>query len=627
MKIGVKVFVAALVLGGGVWGTAVAEQTGETEEKVTMGEVVVTASRQEEPTAKVPARVTVIDAEEIERSNAQNVPELLAEAGAFVTDTGGYKRSYKVDLRGFGETSPANTLVLVDGRRINQADLSGTDWTLIPLDRIDRIEVVPGPRGSVLYGDNATGGVINIITKKEGAGLEGRGSLQLGSYSTVKGTAGISGASGLVSYDLSAGYLDSEGYRRNGDTRAKDAGASVRLDPTEFLSMNFSGGYHEDKTGLPGSLLKSDLDSGVYTPRDTTSPDSYAETEDYYGKMGVELFFLTDDSFRIDGSYRSRSFDTYYPPTFEGTSDLDTFTVSPSFVFQERFGSVSNRIVMGVDFVKAEEEVKDSSGQKSELEKENIGYYIHDDLGVTENLTLSGGYRRDKAEFDLSISDIFGLPIGDEAETKLDEEAYSIGISYAVGRAKAYVTYGQSYRYPLLDEYFNYNTFSFDEDLKAQTSTSWEAGVKFDLTGSLSVNANLFSIETSDELFYNPVTWENINLDGDTERNGFEFGAAFRQGGVVGQCHLYLYPCNNRRRHLRRRHGTRCSQTPGQRQCGLRIRYGYLRRIERDLCRRALPDQRLRQCRKQTGRVRAVQCQDQIRSGRDHALHGHQQHV
>ena len=63
-------------------------------------------------------------------------------------------KSASVDIRGFGETAPLNTLVLVDGRRVNEIDLSGVDWTQIPLDQIERIEIVRGA-GSVLYGDNA----------------------------------------------------------------------------------------------------------------------------------------------------------------------------------------------------------------------------------------------------------------------------------------------------------------------------------------------------------------------------------------------------------------------------------------------------------------------------------------
>ena len=139
----------------------------DTREPAIMQEVVVTASRHSEASSRVPANVTVIGPAEIKKSTAQNIPELLrAQEGVQVTDITGNHRSYSVDLRGFGDTAPQNTLVLVDGRRVTQSDLSGTDWTLIPLDRVERIEVVRGGSSSIFYGDNASGGVINIITKK-----------------------------------------------------------------------------------------------------------------------------------------------------------------------------------------------------------------------------------------------------------------------------------------------------------------------------------------------------------------------------------------------------------------------------------------------------------------------------
>ena len=130
-------------------------------------EIVVTATRYPQQLDSIPANVSVISAADIEASVARNIPDLLrAEAGLHVNDITGNGQTYTVDIRGFGETAGLNTLVLVDGRRITSADLSGTDWTVIPLDRVDRIEIIRGSRSSVIYGDNASGGVINIITRE-----------------------------------------------------------------------------------------------------------------------------------------------------------------------------------------------------------------------------------------------------------------------------------------------------------------------------------------------------------------------------------------------------------------------------------------------------------------------------
>ena len=219
---------------------------------VIMEEVVVTASRQPEETVKVPAFISVVTAEDIEQSTARNMAEVLrTQAGIHVSDISGNQRNYNVDLRGFGESSKQNVLLLVDGRRVNLDDLSGADWNLIPLDRIARIEIIRGSRGTVLYGDNATAGVINIITK-EGARLEGAVGAAYGSYDTFRGHAGVSGVSDILAYDLSASYLHSDGYRDNSDTLSKDFGANLRIDPNDRLKLHLSAGYHNDDTTKSG---------------------------------------------------------------------------------------------------------------------------------------------------------------------------------------------------------------------------------------------------------------------------------------------------------------------------------------------------------------------------------------
>ena len=111
-------------------------------------EVTISASRSERNVLDVPGNVTVIDRETIERSGAQNVPELLRrEAGLTVTNTTTNPAGYVVEARGFqnGGGNGCHTLVLIDGRRANEPDLGCPDWSLVPLDQIERIEVVRGP--------------------------------------------------------------------------------------------------------------------------------------------------------------------------------------------------------------------------------------------------------------------------------------------------------------------------------------------------------------------------------------------------------------------------------------------------------------------------------------------------
>ncbi|MBN2062841.1 MAG: TonB-dependent receptor, partial [Deltaproteobacteria bacterium] len=135
------------------------------ERAVTMEEVVVTGTRFEREIDKIPAHVSVITADEIKSSGAQTVPDALRKLGGIsIRDLNGNGNNQMVDIGGFGETADRHVAVVINGRRVNPIDQSGIRWSLIPMDNIERIEVLYGS-GAVLYGDNAIGAVINIITK------------------------------------------------------------------------------------------------------------------------------------------------------------------------------------------------------------------------------------------------------------------------------------------------------------------------------------------------------------------------------------------------------------------------------------------------------------------------------
>jgi len=519
------------VLAGGMFAEVRAERAIDNDRKAIMGEVVVTASREKEAAVRVPANVTVISAEEIENSTALNVPEVLRTvAGIHVIDVSGNQRNYNVDLRGFGESSPQNALLLVDGRRVNLPDLSGPDWNLIPLDRIERIEVIRGSRGSVLYGDNATAGVINIITK-EGRALEGSATAAYGSYDTIKTAASISGAHGIIGYDVTASYLDSHGYRDNSDTDIKDLGANLWLDPSDRLRLHMSAGYHYDDTRNPGALLQSELNAGI-SRKDTTHPLDFDKIEDYYVKAGAELSILSNDAFRLEASWRNRdksSFGTFAQGLFfDADTQTDMLAISPQLIFKEDFGGVSNRVVLGFDYTQAEQDY-DSIGTfgpiKATLEKYNRAYFVHDELGIGNHLTLSGGYRWDRARFRFEPADV--------ATKTRDEEAFDVGINYAFSsRSHLYASFTSGFRYPVLDEQFNYATSTVNTNLKPQKSDNYETGGSIEVIQGLLVLFNLFRIETEDEVFYNPIALSNDNMEDETIRQGVELGLAWQWKGL-----------------------------------------------------------------------------------------------
>ncbi len=178
------------------------------------------------------ASTSVITSEDIARSPGATIQELLAQQPGIQTwsTSGGINGAGTVvDMRGFGATAASNTLVLLNGRRLTDIDIGGVDFSAIPRDSIDHIEITRGNSGAVLYGDGAVGGVINIVTKNGvGKPLSGRIEGGFASFNQREGTVSASGSSGPFSAAAFGNALNSDGYRVNNALRQRSAVGDLR---------------------------------------------------------------------------------------------------------------------------------------------------------------------------------------------------------------------------------------------------------------------------------------------------------------------------------------------------------------------------------------------------------------
>jgi len=171
--------------------------------------VLVTATRTPQPAREIISDSLSIGAEEIQRSGAGSITELLQrQRGIEVTRNGGPGTNSSVFLRG---SNGNQVVVLVDGVRTGSASSGAAAWNAIPLGAIDHIEVVYGPL-STIYGADAIGGVVQIFTRKGQGSLALDASVLAGSYGTRAGTASISGTAGAFSYALGAGKERADGF-------------------------------------------------------------------------------------------------------------------------------------------------------------------------------------------------------------------------------------------------------------------------------------------------------------------------------------------------------------------------------------------------------------------------------
>lgn len=184
----------------------------------TLPDVVITATRTETPKAELATGTTVYTRDDIERSQARTLPELLkGSLGIGITQSGGYGQPVDLFLRG---TNTGHVLVLIDGIKAGSATLGATPFHLLPIDQIERVEIIRGPQSS-LYGSEAIGGVIQIFTRKGGVGNKTQFTATAGggSYDTAHTAGTVGGAFGNNWYNLGVSNIDSQGFnvKQNSD--------------------------------------------------------------------------------------------------------------------------------------------------------------------------------------------------------------------------------------------------------------------------------------------------------------------------------------------------------------------------------------------------------------------------
>jgi vitamin B12 transporter len=216
-------------------------------------EVVVTAARLPRPLSQTLQPVAIITAEDIAKAGQQTLVEVLqALGGVEIASNGGFGQPSSVFMRGANST---HTLVLVDGMRIGSATLGSTALENIPLNQIERIEVVPGQLSS-LYGSDAVGGVIQIFTKSGKSAPSGSVTAGAGTDSTISATAGVSRAIGSMDFSLNVGYFGSDGF-----DATKPGAFGHAPDKDGYRNQNFSGkiAYHLDARNELGlTVFQSD---------------------------------------------------------------------------------------------------------------------------------------------------------------------------------------------------------------------------------------------------------------------------------------------------------------------------------------------------------------------------------
>jgi iron complex outermembrane receptor protein len=500
----------------------------ETEAPVrSVGEVTVTATRAERDVLDVPGNVTVIDREQIERSGVQSVPELLRrQSGLVVTNSTTNPTDTRVDARGFnnGGGNGGNLLVQVDGRRTIEPDLGVTDWALLPLDMVERIEIVRGPT-SAMYGDNAAAGVINIRTRPQEGPPRGSVRGRYGRYDTGGGSLITAATAGPATFSLFVDGVTSDGYRDNSAFEDQNYEGTFEWNLGDRVLVGARGGYHDDYRELPGSLTRAQIDA---YGRRAANPDSLENESDVrrgYVQGWVEAVLADDVELRVRPFYRDRSDDSrntgiYWGETITTLSESDKLAagVDSQLQIDRRVFGRENRLIVGVEILHEEVDREVDSPPYSNIsdnERDVYSGFLQEELRITDDLLIAAGVRFDRARLDLGV---IRLATGERssANPRYSEWSPKASITWRVLPSfSVYGAYARGFRLPTLDEA---SPFLDDiPDLDAQVSDAGEIGAKYRgerLEGSVS----LYYMMVDDEILWNPFGGEfgfgaNENLD------------------------------------------------------------------------------------------------------------------
>jgi iron complex outermembrane receptor protein len=483
--------------------------------------VVITGSRFPSAESLEPIGATVITQDQIRQAGVNDVNQAIRKiGGVFGRQSLDSSPDFALDLRGFGANGAQNMVIMVDGVRLNENELASSVLSTIPIDTVERIEIVRGG-SSVLYGEGATGGVIQIVTRKDARraqpGLHGSVFAEAGQFKERDLRAQLSRTTGAVSADVAVARQDSDNYRANNAFTQNSVSAGVQL--------NYAGGRAgvrlesaRQDSRFPGSLTLAQFQAN---PRQTLTPNDFGSLDTDRVNAFAE-YRLGEVDLAAELSHRERDAESNY---FFGPSGSVTKYEGRQNQFSPRArwlhdlrGGMLNELVAGVDVIDWKRKTS-SDFSLADASQKSKAVYLRDELRFdpAHDGRLALGARREIFDKDYVDAMLGGAPDnGSQAQNAWEAQASYRVLPQWTLTARA----GQSYRVANVDE----NSFRTSLSLlKVQTSHDLELGASWE-TREAKLAARLFRHNLDNEIFYDPTAFANTNLD-PTRREGFEVDA------------------------------------------------------------------------------------------------------
>ena len=470
--------------------------------------LVVTATRVEQPISEVIGAVSVITRSDIERRGVHSVQDLLrGETGVNVVNNGGLGKLSNVFLRG---ADAEQVLVLVDGVRVGSATSGTTAFELLPIDQIERVEIIRGPRSS-LYGSDAIGGVIQIFTRRAD-----RPSVSIGTGSHE--TRSVSGSFGLASdaawLSLASNHLESEGFNSCTGAPFPPGGGCFTYEPDADAYRNTSGSL---RTGYRWARAEVEA-TALYASGTTEYDGSFANENDFVQRV-VSLRSKLDPTDRWSLSLMLGDSRDQHDNFFDDPAGDDARVFSSRFDTQRSHASVQSdwslsanqMLTVGTDYY---DDSVESDVLFEQVSRDNLGLFAQYQIQVGAHRVLASARTDDNEQFGR-------------------HETGSLGWKWSLNdRWSLTAGWGTAFGAPSFNDLY-YPGFS-NPDLDPETSESFEFGIGWTYS-AISASVNVFENRVDDLIVYDATLFAPNNLNRARVR-----GVEADVGAAVGEWTLSL---------------------------------------------------------------------------------------
>jgi vitamin B12 transporter len=454
-----------------------------TNQITTLPEMIITGTRISTLPENTSSSVTIITADEIARSQQPFVADILrGEPGVDVATTGQPGSQTQVFLRG---ASPDGTLVLVDGIPVNNAFNNGFDFSTLPVNNIERIEILRGPQGT-LYGSEAMGGVINIVTKNGGGPPTGSVQTEYGSFNSLLTRGSFAASEGKFSFSADGSFHSTDNDRINSAYQGINFSGHASYTFNDWLKASLQTTYLKSKDGSPNDIFTDD-------------PNDSLKNENYLVGLTLEAdpFDWWNSKVTLSHSHERGIFNepAPNPPFFFGDYFSRTIAERNRVDFQNIFTlNKQNKILVGVTYDDASASYQDSFSALDRTIDTRSAYLQYDFTPVKRVTLTAGGRVDDSSAFGTHATYQFG-------------GRFTAPCTETIFRANV----GTAFRAPSIDDLY-YPGFS-NPSLKPEESFGWDAGFEQPLLdGKFHVGSTFFHNKYDNLIQFSGVTFEPENI-------------------------------------------------------------------------------------------------------------------